>query len=127
MNGPAGHQVVPILLPADQVTRMCDFCMAPGPRWIFPLKEPATTSKWHPGLGYNVTAVDTDAWWAACDTCAELINARQIGKLRNRALEVGVKTMGRVLSSWEKQSVIEQLAAFWTATPGSPVELSTLE
>lgn len=126
MYGPAGHEVVPIRLPADQVTRLCDFCMMPRPTWIYPLHDHADTTKWHPELGFNVTALDMDGWWTACETCAELINTRQIGKLRNRALETGRAALGRVLSSWEKQSIIEQLAAFWLSSPGSPVELSTL-
>lgn len=127
MNGVNGHEVVPIRLPADQVTRLCDFCMAPGPTWIFPLLDRADTTKWHPGLGINVTALDTDGWWTACETCTELINTRQIGKLRDRALQVGQEVLERPLSSWEKQSIITQLGAFWTHSPGSPVEISTLE
>jgi hypothetical protein len=61
-------------------------------------------------------------WWAACQACTELVSARQIGKLRDRALAAGVARRGG-LTAWERQSVLDQLAAFWLAVPGPPVEI----
>lgn len=121
------HEVVPVELPESEVTRVCDFCLLPGPTWAFPLLEHADTSRWNPSLGLNVTALDTDGWWAACDLCADLIRERNISGLRNRALATAIAELRRPLSRWEKQSVFDQLSAFWLARPGSPVETSLLE
>jgi hypothetical protein len=123
-HGPRDHEVEPVAMATADVIHVCDFCLAPHPGWCFPLLEHAsTTSAPHPDLGFNVKAEDTDGWWAACQVCMELVAARQIGKLRDRALAVAVVRRGP-LSAWEKQGVIDQLAAFWLAVPGPPVEIT---
>lgn len=124
--GQAKHEVTPVWLPEREVIRVCDFCLAPGPGWAIPLRDHADTSRFNPDIGFNVTALDTDAWWGACDTCMELINARKIGELRDRALAVAERVHGG-LTEWEKQSVLGQLAAFWLASPGPGIEVSVLQ
>ncbi len=122
-HGQHDHEVEPVAMAVADVIHVCDFCLAPHPAWCFPLLEHASTeSAVHPELGWTMKAVDTDGWWAACQACMELISARQIGKLRDRALAAGVARRGG-LTAWERQSVIDQLAAFWLAVPGSPVEI----
>lgn len=116
-----GHKVEPVSMATADVIHVCDFCLTPHPRWAIPLEEHATnTSPVHPELGWTVTAVDTDGWWAACQPCMELVTAHQIGKLRDRVFAlVGLG----LLSAWEKRSIIDRLATFWLAVPGPPVEI----
>lgn len=126
--GPSDHEVTAIAMETADVIHVCDFCLAPHPRWAFPLLERASTSSpVHPESGFRVDAIDTDGWWGACEECAGLVTSRQIGRLRDKALAVAGKTVraryGRGITGWEKQSVIIQLAAFWTGGPGSPVEI----
>lgn len=114
---------------AADVIRVCDFCLAPHPQWAFPLLERASTRMFHPGLGIEIVTEDTDAWWGACAACADLIRNRQIGQLRNRSLAVLKARLPAVSyqeMAWAKESVLLQLAAFWQASPGSPVEVSVL-
>jgi hypothetical protein len=113
-----------VAMAAADVIHVCDFCLVLHPAWAIPLLEHAgTESPVHPELGFRVKAVDTDGWWGACGECADLVSARQIGKLRDRALAAGARCFGRPLSAWETQGVIDQLAAFWLAVPGPAVEI----
>ena len=123
-----GHAVELVLLAAADAVYVCDFCLAPGPQWAVPLLEHATTQMFHAGLDVEVVAVDTDGWWGACSECADLIRARKIGQLRDRALAT-LRAKLPAGSSWQdtawaKESVLLQLAAFWQATPGPPVEVA---
>lgn len=120
--GMSTHKVEPVWTAPEDTVFVCDFCLAPNPRWSFPLLEHATTTLFSPDIMANVTAVDVDAWWGACDTCADLIRNRCIGKLRDRALAAAVRSLGKPPSAWEKESLFLQLAAFWAAVPGPPIE-----
>lgn len=125
--GRSDHEVgTPLRLPPADVIHVCDFCMRPHPVWMFPLRDHASTvSPVHPEIGYRVDAVDTDAWWGACQECADLVTGRKIGELRDRALDVMVTLIqarfDREPSQWERESTIMQLAAFWLSVPGDPV------
>lgn len=121
-----GHAVEAVMLPAADTVYVCDFCLAPDPTMRFPLQEPASTVLFHPGLGANVVAEDTDSWWGACSVCAVLIRERKIGQLRDRALAVLRDMMPGASweqARWARESVMLQLAAFWQASPGDPVEV----
>lgn len=115
--GAPKHEVVPIHLDAGDLVEVCDFCLAPNPPWTIPLLEHATTVLAYRDL--DVTSVDDDALWGACDECAELIRTRSIGKLRNRALAVAIQKFApEPLPDYAKESVLLQLAAFWASVPG---------
>jgi hypothetical protein len=122
-HGDRGHPIEPVAMDTADVIHVCDFCMTPHPRWCIPLEEHATVSSdVHPELGWTVTAVDTDGWWAACQVCVELVSTRQVGKLRDRAFASAAESKGP-LDDWEKQAIIGRLAAFWLAVPGPAVEI----
>jgi hypothetical protein len=121
------HKVVPLVMAPADVIRVCDFCLAVNPRWVFPLLERASTRTFHPGLGITMAAEDSDGWWAACSGCADLIRDRKVTQLRDRALAVLKDRQPDPISwqdaTWQKESVLLQLAAFWRASPGAPVEV----
>jgi hypothetical protein len=124
--GSSDHEVgTPLRLPSADVIHVCDFCLRPGPVWMFPLRDHANSlTAVNPEIGFRVQGVDTDAWWGACQECADLITARSIGALRDRALAVLELTARRrhyrEPTEWERATVITQLAAFWLAVPGEP-------
>jgi hypothetical protein len=116
--------VVPVAMESADVIHVCDFCLALHPPLIFPLREHASTSLFDPDINAYVTAEDTDAWWAACRVCADLVVAQDHRTLRDRALAVlKARCAPGLPSAWETESVLLQLAAFWKAGPASPVSL----
>lgn len=126
VNNPDRHAVEAIVLPEADIRHVCDFCLAADPAWAIPLLERASSlSTVHPGLGVRIRAEDMDAWWGACDTCKDLIETRQIGKLRDQALAAIPERYKN--DEWQRQSVITQLAAFWLARPGPAVPAADLE
>lgn len=126
-DNPDKHDVEPVLMAAADVIYVCDFCLAPRPQWAFPLLERTTTRLFHAGLDADVVSVDTDGWWGACSECADLIRGRKIGQLRDRALATLKAKLPAAASwqdlAWAKESVLLQLASFWQASPGLPVEV----
>lgn len=125
-TGERDHEVVAVLMAAADVIRRCDFCLAPHVRWMVPLMEPASTDgMFRTGeMDIRVTAVDTDAVWAACDECMPLIRERRTGALRDRAFAVlERKYAPEPVPAWQKRGVLFQLAAFWVAVPGPAEEI----
>lgn len=120
------HEAVPVEHQPKDIIYICDFCPSIRPRWVIPLTEHANTTKFDPSLGFSVTAIDTDAWWMACDICVELISAGDKKGLRNRSLAVLRKALPNFTQD-EKDHVLLQLAAFWGAQPGPAVEASVLD
>ena len=75
-------------------------------------------------LNIEVTAIDDDAIWGACDECAQLVRTRQIGQLRNRALAVARRQYEpKPLPRYALEGIIAQLAAFWLSVPGPVTRL----
>lgn len=120
------HKCIPREHKPSEIIYLCDFCLELGPKWAIPLLMHANTTKWEPNMRLNVTALDTDAWWAACDTCKELISAGKRKELRDRALAPLFERLPDA-TQWEVGSIMLQLNAFWAATPGPAIEASLLD
>jgi len=56
----------------------CDFCSSPEPLWLYAAKTFAA-----PGTGFSGVSVGA---WAACELCAELIEADDRDGLASRSL-----------------------------------------
>lgn len=54
---------------------LCDFCSEPAPTWIYPCSDVMTP----------IETLGSVGAWAACDTCAEMIEGRRVHQLANRA------------------------------------------
>lgn len=59
-------------------SEVCDFCLAPDPRWEFPATD--MPIKGHPVM------TDSYGSWGACDLCCKLIVASDIGRLVESSL-----------------------------------------
>jgi hypothetical protein len=121
------HEEIPVELPLADIIRVCDFCLALRPQWVIPLMEHADTTGWEPDFRLNVTALDTDGWWMACDACLAFISKSERKGLRDRALGVLTVNLGSPATPSEKERLLLQLAAFWRAQPGPAVEASLLD
>jgi hypothetical protein len=63
---------------------VCDFCGARRPAWEFPMSGGDDTGT---SIG-RVTVLVADPW-AACDACADLIDADRFGDLLDRSMRNG--------------------------------------
>ena len=79
---PEDHPAVPVRA-AEGITPRprCDFCSAEDPTWRLPVRSFVL-----PGLTAAPVDNGSHGHWAACDTCARLIDGNQWNALRRRAL-----------------------------------------
>ena len=97
---------------------ICDFCHAPAPLWRF-RAQPFVLDY---GIGVQSAS---DADWAACETCRELIHVGDRAGLVDRAMQVAPRIPGacetevRELRSWAHSLF------FRHRLPGEPTRIDT--
>jgi hypothetical protein len=88
------HEPVAVQAPGQaEVSEMvCDICTSPNPVWAFP----TTAHTRDVQIGSTTWEVNDDAAWSACNTCAELIDKRDLKGLVRRAIDDAPLTAARV-------------------------------
>lgn len=64
----------------------CDFCVLP-PAWVFPTRR-------FPQVILGQRFEDDKTGWASCQRCSELLEARDINALANRAVDFYQRRLG---------------------------------
>lgn len=86
---PADHPPDPVPdveMPGTELEGVCDFCSAPNPRWGYKADNFASPAGFDVPSGTEF-AYGSAGGWAACDTCADLIDADDFDALLRRALD----------------------------------------
>lgn len=89
----------------------CDFCTEPHPTWGYPAKDFALET----GLPIGILS---DGWWAACDTCHDLIEADNRTALLTRALD---KLVGQVPMEYARPMMTDLHGKFFAHRCGPAV------
>ncbi len=93
-NGPLPfpHDVDPVPdveQPDTEVLGVCDFCSAPNPRWGYKARDFETVSYLTlppAGAGLTENSYGSAGAWAACDECADLVDADDFDGILDRAM-----------------------------------------
>jgi len=104
------HPVKPVRTEDNPDPRMvCDFCALPDPEWKIGVSEPVNREVLERrSLTLVASTQDIDKLWACCQPCKELIDAKNVDLLVERAV---VTSLGRPENKAEIERVGQGMAA----------------
>lgn len=114
-------------LEADPDNIICDFCSAPNPRWEFQIEGGHRIGEDHIG-DREISSMDADGRWAACDMCKYFIVHRQTGKLARRSARSYMK-LYPIIPESELPNIVARIRqahnfffVLWDGSEPKPVE-----
>ena len=117
-----GHDAVPVASNPIDASITCDFCYAPGPRWVFVPRRPILIYE----SAMNIER-DFSSPWACCDNCLSAVKSRSITRMLDRATASEYSGVLNGLSPDERRtfraSVRELYALYLKSDPAGPYEV----